>query len=71
MESVNVCAAAVGRQADEQWWQDFVDSVQTLDWVRTSQAKALDFRNRAVVEIARSYGMDTPINDRLLQALPG
>ena len=71
VEAVNVCAAAIGRRADEQWWQDFVDSVKALDWVRTSQAKALDFRNRAVVELARSLGMEAPINEHLLQALPG
>lgn len=66
-ESVSVCAAAAGCTVNDRGWPDFLESVKPLDWVRTSKAKALDFRNGAVTQLGRKLGIATPINDRLLR----
>ena len=65
-ESVEVCAAAAGCTASETGWPDFLEAVEPLDWVRTSKAKALDFRNGAVARLGRQLGIATPVNDSLL-----
>jgi len=66
-ESVTVCAAAAGAEIDSEWWPQFLESVAELDWVATSKAKALDYRNGAVVRLGREFGIPTPVNDRLLK----
>lgn len=65
-ESVTVCARAVGARPDPRWWPEFLIAVEPLGWVRTSQAKALDFRNGAVVRLAAELGLEAPVNARLL-----
>jgi hypothetical protein len=65
-ESVTVCARALSVEADPGWWPGFLASAEPLGWVRTSVAKALEFRNGAVAELARQLGLAVPITDRLL-----
>lgn len=65
-EAATVCAAAAGVSSDAAWWPAFVETVEPLHWVATSSAKALDFRNGAVVRLARDLGMEAPANRRLL-----
>jgi hypothetical protein len=67
-ESVTVCARALGAEADPRWWPDFLGTVEPLGWVRTSRARALDFRNGAVVRLASELGLEAPVNSRLLEA---
>lgn len=68
-ESVGVAAAALGQTASGQWWPEFVHTVEPLGWVRSSTAKALEFRNGAIAELARRLGLATPVTDRLLHAV--
>lgn len=67
-EAVTVCARAGGVEPDADWWPMFLASVEPLHWVATSKAKALELRNGAVVELGRQLGIDTPENERLLNA---
>jgi hypothetical protein len=68
-EAVETCARALGARPDPGWWAAFLDSVQPLSWVRTQSAKALDYRNGAVVRIARDLGLRAPANEELLDRL--
>lgn len=68
-ESVEVAAAALDRAADPRWWPAFVESVEPLDWVRASTAKALEFRNGAIAHLARRLGRAVPVTERLLAAV--
>ena len=56
-----------GRNVEPRWWPDFLESAAPLDWVATSRAKALEFRNQAVVDLAASLGTEAPHNARLLE----
>jgi ketopantoate reductase len=66
-EAVGVCSAAVGTEIDPGGWEAFLATAKHLGWVRVSEAKALDFRNRAVVALAAELGSPAPVNSRLLQ----
>jgi hypothetical protein len=68
-ETVTVCARALGVQPDPAWWPAFLASCEPLHWVRASQAKALGFRNLAVVRLARELGLEAPLNAELLAAV--
>lgn len=70
-ESVTVCARALGVRPDPRWWPEFLRSVEPLGWVRSSLAKALDFRNGAVVRLAGELGLEAPVNARLLETYAG
>jgi ketopantoate reductase len=65
-ESLAVCAGAVGAVADSDAWKQFLLSAQPLGWVRVANAKALEFRNGAIVELARRQGREAPVNTRLM-----
>jgi len=66
-EAVGVCTAAVGADSVAGGWEAFRESARHLGWVRTSEAKALDFRNGAVVALAAEHGLAAPVNSELLQ----
>jgi len=66
-EATDACAAATGAEIDDGAWDAFRASAEHLGWVRVSQAKALDFRNRAVVALAAEHGLKAPVNSDLLR----
>lgn len=66
-EAVDVLSAAVGIEPDPEMWGAFVESVAPITWMKPSQAKALAFRNGAVVREARRLGLDAPANADLLR----
>jgi len=68
-ESVAVCAAAVGARAKVSWWADFLRVAEPLGWVRAAGAKALEYRNGAVLRLARALGAGVPVTERLLDAV--
>jgi hypothetical protein len=65
-ETTAVCSAATGAESDDGGWDAFRASAEHLGWVRVSEAKALDFRNRAVVALAAEHGLTAPVNADLL-----
>jgi hypothetical protein len=66
-EAVGACAVATGTEIDGGAWDAFKASAKYLGWVRVSEAKALDFRNRAVVALAAEHGSKAPVNAELLR----
>jgi ketopantoate reductase len=42
---------------------------EPIAWVRASAPKALEYRNGAVVRLAREVGLSAPVNQRLLDAV--
>jgi ketopantoate reductase len=66
-EATDACSAATGAQIDRRAWDAFRASAEHLGWVRVSEAKALDFRNRAVVALAAENGRKAPVNSDLLR----
>ena len=66
-EAVGACSAAVDAEIDVGGWDAFLQSAQYLGWVRVSEAKALGFRNQAVVALAAEFGRGAPVNTELLQ----
>jgi ketopantoate reductase len=66
-EAVDACSAAIGAEIDAGGWDAFLESARHLGWVRVSEAKALDFRNQAVVALAAQFGRSAPVNAELLQ----
>ncbi len=68
-EAVAVSALAAGTEPDAAAWSRFLDLTRPLHWVRTSAAKALEYRNGAIVRLADRLGADAPANRRLLAAV--
>jgi hypothetical protein len=68
-ESVSVTAEALGTVAEPSWWPAFLESAAPLGWVRAGTAKALEFRNGAVADLARQLGRAVPVTDALLAAV--
>jgi len=66
-EAVGACSAAAGVEVDGGGWDAFQESAKHIGWVRVSEAKALDFRNRAVVALAAELGRPAPVNNELLR----
>jgi ketopantoate reductase len=66
-EAVRVCSTATGAKPAADGWEAFLESAAHLDWVRVSDAKALGFRNGAVVALAAEHGLSAPVNSELLQ----
>ena len=66
-EALGVCAGALGAQAEGDAWERFLLSAQPLGWVRVANAKSLEFRNGAVVELARRHGSEAPVNEELMR----
>ena len=66
-ETVGVCSAAIGAEINLRGWDQFLESARHLGWVRVSEAKALGFRNQAVVALAAESGLPAPVNTELLQ----
>ena len=66
-EATAACSAAIGVDCDGGAWDAFRASAEHLGWVRVSEAKALDFRNRAVVALAAEHGLTAPVNSELLR----
>jgi hypothetical protein len=65
-ESVAVAAAALGTPPPPGAWDEFLRASAPIGWVRASTAKALEYRNGAIVRLALQIGAATPINRRLL-----
>ena len=68
-EATRSTSKALGVPWREDWWPAFVRTVEPLHWVASGQAKALRWRNGAVVELARSIGTEAPANHALLNAI--
>jgi ketopantoate reductase len=68
-ESVSVAAAALGTSPPPSAWDEFLRVSAPIGWVRASTAKALEYRNGAVVRLARKLGLAAPVNERLLAAI--
>ncbi len=66
-EALTVCADALGTVADADAWEQFLLSAQPLGWVRVANAKALEFRNGAIIELARQLGRAAPVNSKLME----
>jgi len=67
-ESVGAAAAALGVAVSPAWWPAFLAAAEPLGFVRSAAAKALEFRNGAVLRLARAAGLDAPVTERLLAA---
>ncbi len=67
-EAVDVCARAAGVTPPTGAWEAFLQSVEPLHWVAASRAKALEFRNGAVVRLARELGLEATANASLLES---
>lgn len=67
-EAAEVTARALGVRPSPRWWPRFLAVSEALVWVRPSAAKALEFRNGAVVELAAGVGVAAPVNRALLEA---
>jgi len=65
-ESVSTCARALGAIVSSQWWDAFTASIEPLAWVRSTKAKALEFRNGAIAALAADHGTTVPVTERLL-----
>ena len=68
-EAVEVTARALGVRARSSWWPRFLAVAKPLAWVRPSAAKALEFRNGAVVDLAAAMSLDAAANRALLDAV--
>ena len=68
-EAVTVTGWAVGTQPSASWWDAFLRAAEPLGWVRASTAKALEYRNGAVVRLAHELDLAAPVNERLLVAI--
>jgi hypothetical protein len=68
-EAVTACAAAADAPVDPEWWPAFLDSAEPLGWVAVGSAKALAYRNGAVLALGRRHEVPTPVNERLLEAV--
>jgi hypothetical protein len=66
-EAVNACSSSAGVNPPSDGWDAFLASAAHLDWVRVSEAKALGFRNGAVVALAAEQGLSAPANSDLLR----
>jgi hypothetical protein len=67
-ESVAVPARVLGASVSSSWWPTFLTVAGPLDGVRVTAAKALEFRNGAVLRLAREHGLAVPVTERLLAA---
>jgi len=68
-EAAAVTSRAVGTTRSARWWGDFLKATVPIAWVRASLPKALQYRNGAVVRLAREFGLSAPVNQRLLDAV--
>jgi ketopantoate reductase len=68
-EALEVIARAGGAVPPAGAWDDFLRASEPIGWVKASVGKALEFRNGAVVRLARELGMSAPENARLLEAV--
>ena len=67
-ESATVCARALGVDPAPGWWYEFRRAVAPIGWVRAASAKALEFRNGAVLRLATDHGIEVPVTAQLLAA---
>ncbi|HVN75950.1 MAG TPA: hypothetical protein VMT19_06510 [Thermoanaerobaculaceae bacterium] len=67
-EATAVTARSLGVAPSAAWWPEFVRVAEPIGFVRVGAAKALEFRNGAVVRLGREVGTATPSNDALLGA---
>ncbi len=67
-EATAVTARALGAEPSPAWWPEFRRVAEPLAFVRAAAAKALEFRNGAVLRLARGLGVGVPANERLLAA---
>jgi hypothetical protein len=67
-EALEVTARALGVVGPAAAWDGFLAASEPIGWVRATVAKALEYRNGAVVRLARELGSAAPVNARLLDA---
>ena len=67
-EALAAVAGALAVEPPARAWEEFVRACGPIGWLRPSAAKALEFRNGAVVRLARELGGQAPVNLRLLEA---
>ncbi len=68
-EALQFTARALGANLPAHAWEEFVRVCEPIGWVRTATAKALAYRNGAVIRLARELGGSAPVNQRLLEAV--
>jgi len=68
-ESTTICARALRVEPAPGWWDEFHRAVESIGWVRAAAAKALEFRNGAVLRLAHERGAKAPVTARLLAAV--
>jgi ketopantoate reductase len=66
-EATTACSVASGANPPIDGWEAFLESAEHLDWVRVTEAKAIGFRNGAVVALAAEHGLQAPVNSNLLR----
>ncbi|HVN31015.1 MAG TPA: hypothetical protein VMT45_03430 [Thermoanaerobaculaceae bacterium] len=67
-EAVATTAEALATAPPPDVWEAFVKAAEPIGWLRASAVKALEYRNGAVVRLARESGSRAPVNERLLAA---
>ncbi len=67
-EALTVVARALAVEPPAQAWERFVRACEPIGWMRATTARALEYRNGAVVRLARELGEGAPANRRLLAA---
>ncbi len=67
-EAVEAASAALDTNAEPGWWPAFLAAVEPIGWVRPTAAKALEYRNEAVIRLAAEAGLDATTNQSLLRA---
>ncbi len=67
-EALGVVSRALSVEPLPRAWERFVHDCEPIGWLRTANAKALEYRNGAVVRLARELGEDAPANRLLFEA---
>jgi ketopantoate reductase len=67
-EALVVVSRALSVAPRPRAWEEFVRACEPIGWVRAATAKALEYRNGAIVRLARELGTSAPANQRLLEA---
>jgi ketopantoate reductase len=66
-EAVSACARRLETEAASDVWERFLETSEPLGWMRVATARAIEYRNGAVVELARLLGIAAPANAGLLE----
>ncbi|HVN30714.1 MAG TPA: hypothetical protein VMT45_01880 [Thermoanaerobaculaceae bacterium] len=68
-EAASVTARATGAAPSPGWWDEFARLSVQIGWMRASAAKALEYRNGAVIRLAYELNLAAPVSERLLAAI--